>query len=154
MTSIDPSTIAICMITKYPKWYQGGAKSPTSIDKVRGDLALKTIKTAVEKGCQTLVGYHPGSVEFNKQLDQIPGVILLKRTTKKSSPSKRQLIKKASDLNGVKVIVLTEPEKLSFIKDCLVTTVSPIINDEADVVIPKREEKLFCPHLSGLYVHL
>lgn len=142
-SGINPREIAICMITKYPHWYPGEAKGLSNIDKVRGDLALQSIKLSIKKGYQTVVGYHTPSSEFNNALNEIMDVVRVKRDTGKSSPAKRQVIETASQMDRVKVIVLTEPEKVSFIKDGIAPTVKPILDAAADIVIPGREETLF-----------
>ncbi len=141
--TFSPQQIAICMITQYPNWYSGEARGLKNIDKVRGDLALESIALSVKKGYHTVIGYDPDSSEFNQALEAIGDVILVRRETKKSSPSKRQIIEKATELPQIKVIVLTEPEKVSFVKDCIEETVKPILDGSADIVIPKRDEILF-----------
>ena len=83
------------------------------------------------------------SKTFRKTISQFPGLHLIKRRSLKRAVAKRQAILKAAKLPGVKVIIATEPEKTSLITDCLPQLVNPIIKQEADIVIPKRENSLF-----------
>ncbi|OGE43769.1 hypothetical protein A3A45_00220 [Candidatus Daviesbacteria bacterium RIFCSPLOWO2_01_FULL_36_8] len=67
---------------------------------------------------------------------------IVKRISLKSSPARRQAFRAASKLPQVKVIIATEPEKVSLI-DNIVDIAHPILSNEADIVIPKREDNLF-----------
>ncbi len=68
---------------------------------------------------------------------------LVKRKTTKRSPSKRLAFKIASKIAGIKIIVYTDPEKISFITHCLPQVVNPLLEDKADIVIPSRNPALF-----------
>ncbi|OGK39885.1 hypothetical protein A3F34_02305 [Candidatus Roizmanbacteria bacterium RIFCSPHIGHO2_12_FULL_44_10] len=143
MKTIDPVSVAVCLITQYPDWYAGEARGISNIDKVRGDLALDSIRASRKKGFVTFVGFHDNSPEFNKELKQIEGIFLHRRETEKSAPSKRQLIEAASSHPEIKVICMMEPEKVSFVKDCLELCATPILESNTDIVIPKRDDALF-----------
>lgn len=141
--NIDPPIVAIAVITSYPKWYVGKLRSIKQTDKIRGDLALESINRARNIGYQVVAGDWCSSKTFVKEIKKIPGVIFFRRRNPKSSPAKRLAIKKASKIAGVKLIVLTEPEKASLIKDCIPVAVQPILKGEADIVVPKRNDELF-----------
>lgn len=141
--TIDSNKIAVAVVTHYPKWYRGKLRSIKHTDKVRGDLALETIATGLKHGCKVVVADWKSAKTFRKELSSLPNIILIKRRSPKSSPSKRQVLKKASGLEDVKVIILTEPEKVSLVKNCLSQIVKPIFDGEADIIIPKRNEQLF-----------
>lgn len=141
--SYYPSSIAFALITYYPNWYRGKRKSIKDTDKIRGDIALEFIKEARKRNCHVVVVDGKSSQAFKKSLERVGEVIILKRTSAKRSPNKRLSILRASKIPGVKVIILTEAEKLSLVTDCLERIVEPIIKRNVSIVVPKREEKLF-----------
>ena len=143
MNEFHPQTIALAVITYYPKWYQGKLRSLKHTDKVRGDLAIEFFKEAKKRGYQVVVADGMSSKTFRKTITQMPGLNIIKRRSAKRAVAKRQAILKATKLQGVKVIIATEPEKTSLITDCLPRLVNPVINSEADIVVPKRENSLF-----------
>ena len=136
-------TIAIILTTLYPKWYRGKLRSIKHTDKVRGDIALQTIHAAQKKGYQVLVADGKSSKTFRKELEKIENITLIKKRSSHKLKAKRQLIKAFVKKPEVKIIILTEPEKLSLITDCIPLIVNPLLNNHADIVIPKRNESLF-----------
>lgn len=141
--NFNPKSIAIAATTFYPNWYRGKLRSIKHTDKIRGDLALELVNKTCMLGYQIVISDWQSPKSFRKELQNIPGIVLIKRRSKKRSPSKRQVLRKASKLPGVEVIVLTEPEKVSIISDCLLQIVEPVFKGEADIVIPKRNDELF-----------
>lgn len=139
----DPKKIGIAVITSYPKWYKGKLRSIKHTDKVRGDLALEFVQKAIDQGLPIVISDGRSAKTFVRELQLIPGVMVVRRKTKGSGEGKRVVIDKASKMLGVEVIVLTEPEKVSFITHCLQKSVEPILRGNADIVIPKREDSLF-----------
>ncbi len=137
------SEIAIVLITSYPNWYEGKLRSIKDTDKIRGDLALKSISKAREKGYTVVVGDWQTPQSFHIEVRKIPGTILIKRRFSKASPGKRQVLKRVRMISGIKVIALTEPEKTSIIENCMSFIIEPILEGRADIVIPKRNEELF-----------
>ena len=59
------------------------------------------------------------------------------------SAGRRQALEMASEFEDAKVVCWTEPEKISIINDCLPEATIPILTDEADIIIPKRDEQAF-----------
>lgn len=143
MSKFDPKSVVIVMISYYPKWYKGKMRSVKQTDKVRGDLALKSIQTAKNLGYQIVLVDGKSSRSFRSVISRIKNIKLIKRRSIKRSPAKRQAIKIACKLPGVKVVILTEPEKLSLIKDCLPFIAEPILSGNSDLVVPKRDLTLF-----------
>lgn len=135
------SSVAIAIICFYPGWYRGKLRSIKHTDKIRGDLALQFINSALSV-CQVIVVDGKSARSFRKTLSQIPKLNLILRRSIKRSPSKRQAFKKASQIEGVKAIVATEPEKISLLKS-LDNITKPILEGKVDIVIPKRQEDLF-----------
>jgi len=141
--NFDQKKIAIAVITSYPKWYKGKLRSIKHTEKIRGDLALEFVKKTVERGYNIVISDGKSSKTFRRELQTTPNIILTKRKVKSSGEGKRDAIDKASKIPGVEIIVLSEPEKVSLITDCLPQAVDPIFHNKADLVIPKREENLF-----------
>jgi len=112
-TSFSPSSIAIATITHYPKWYKGKLRSIKNVDKVRGDLAIEFVSLALKKGYRIVVIDGESTKTFRSALHSLRGIIMFQRKMPKRSPARRQAIKKASEIPGVKIIIMCEPEKIS-----------------------------------------
>lgn len=142
--NINAAEIAIALSTYYPKWYRGRLKSLKHTDKIRGDLALELLRKAVNFKYQTVVVDVTSSKSFRKELVSIESINLVKRNSPiKRSPSRRLAFKIASKLGGVKVIIYTDPEKVSLAEKSILDIAEPILENKADIVIPKREPNLF-----------
>lgn len=139
----DPKSIAIVTGTFYPTWYEGDAKDPLSADKVRGDLALQSFKEAQRQNFNLSIIDGGSSEAFKKALGQNNFYFEMQKQKGGYSPARRQGIERAETLQGIKVIVQTEPEKVSVISDCIQPAILPILKNEADVVIPERDEESF-----------
>ena len=141
---INSATIALALSTYYPKWYKGTLRSVKHTDKVRGDLSLEFLKKAVKRGYKVVVVDAKSNNSFRSQLSSLHGINLLKKkVSMQRSPSRRLAFKKASSLPGVEVIVYSDPEKVSFVEDAIDKVARPIIEDKADIVVPKRKISLF-----------
>lgn len=136
------SNTTFALITYYPKWYQGKLRSLKHTDKIRGDLALEFIKKTIELGYRVVISDGKSPQSFRKIIASYPGLILINRRSSKRSVGRRQAIKKATGLPGVKVIVSTEPEKISLL-DSVDKIIKPLILNKADIVIPERNILLF-----------
>ena len=143
MEGIRPQEIALVGITYAPKWYRGPVKSIKHTDKIRGDLILYTVRFASAVGYKVVLVDGNSAKTFNMELRKIPGVKVLQSKVHKRSPNRRKAIFEASKIEGVKAIVMTEIEKVSVVTDCMEEIVKPILNDQADMVVPKREDTLF-----------
>lgn len=137
----NPQSVAITTATFYPDWYLGKA-SAKEIDKVRGDLALRMIDSAKMKGFQIIVVDGGDNKFFKKALSNL-GIHPLSEKQKGMSASRQQAFKAASNLKQVQVICWVEPEKVSIITDCLPTAIFPILEGKADIIVPRRNRKLF-----------
>ncbi len=139
----ESHSIAVVTTTSYSKWYRGKLRSIKDTDKIRGDLAVEFVKIARKIGYQVVIADWQSPRTFRKELSSVAGVILIRRRSPKRSPSKRQALRKATNLSGIKAIVLTEPEKVSLVRDCIQLITEPILRGgEADIVVPKRNEEL------------
>ena len=139
---MNSSHIALTIITYYPKWYPGKLENIADTDKVRGDLALEFIRKALLQDYKIVLVDGKSSESFKKELLQFLGITIIKRRGYKRSPAKRQAFKTASKIPNIKVIIAVEAEKVSFL-DSIPLLINPILQNSVDIVIPKREEKLF-----------
>ena len=140
--SFDPRSVAITVLTYFPKWYQGNLQSIKHTDKIRGDLCLEFISKAVKNEYHVVVIDGKSSKTFQKELHKFSGIHIRKRLSAKRSPNRRMAFKIASEIPGVKVIISTEAEKTSLL-DSVKELVLPILQNKADIVVPKREDMLF-----------
>lgn len=151
--AFNPQSLAIVSTVHYPGWYEGETKwnNPESLsDKVRGDLALEMIGKAKDKNYQVTIVDSGASPAFTQKLDELK---ILKFSEEKGgmSTGRQQGFREASLLtytdkgkeNFVEAICWLEPEKISIISDCLPKLVEPILLGQADIIIPKRNEKEF-----------
>lgn len=141
-TKTNPESIAFALITCYPKWYQGKLKNLTDTDKIRGDLALEFTRKAKRKGHQVVIADRVSSKSFREELSRI-GITVISRKVPERGPGKRLAIQKAATLKGIKIIIKTEPEKVNLVEKSIPAITLPIIKGQADIVVPKRERKLF-----------
>lgn len=140
---VNPKEVALVGITSEPKWYSGRLKSIKHSDKIRGDLILYAVQFAAGVGYNVVIVDSKSPKTFVSRLKKIQGVKLFTSRVPKRSPNRRKAIFAASKIEGVKAIVMTELEKVTLITDCMVEIVHPIIHEEADLVIPKRDIVLF-----------
>ena len=137
----DAHSVAIVAITYFSDWYPGELRNTQDTNKIRGDLALRSFISALRLGYQVVVADGPSSKDFKDNLRQL-GIEPLVRETMERSVGGRQAIKEAAVLDGVRVIIKTEPEKLSLIEDCVPQIARPIIEGTADIVMPRRNAEL------------
>ncbi len=142
MNQFGYTHIAIASSTYYPKWYRGKLRSVKHTDKIRGDLAIEFCEKALSLGCKLVIVDGKSSKTFIKELFKMDKIQIFKRRSPKRSPARRLAIKTASKVLDVKVIVLTEPEKISLL-NFLPQITRALFKNEADIVVPKREDKLF-----------
>jgi len=140
---LKPKSIAVIELTLYPNWYPGKVKSIGDTDKVRGNLALQSINWGIKRGYRMVISDAGSSPTFQKELSKFSQIIFLKRQGETRAAGRRQGILAASVIKGVKVILRTEPEKVSIVKDCIPQISSPILRGKTDIVAPKRNPILF-----------
>jgi glycosyltransferase involved in cell wall biosynthesis len=118
----------------------------TNTDLVRGDLSLATITEALNQGYNVVVVDGGSSDAFLEALASTGAIVQAEsKTDPGMSGSRRQAFKAVSKL-AVKVICWTETEKLSMVRDCLAEPVRMILDDEADLVIPSRDDEAFATY--------
>lgn len=141
---IDPHALAIATITSFPGWYPGKiAQAGDLFSKVRGDISLQTLREAKEKEYRVIVVDGGSSDEFKAELARI-GITPQSQLEKGYSAARQQSYREASKLDGVKVILSTEAEKLSVIHDCPTDeAIQPVLKGETDIIIFKRDREAF-----------
>ena len=143
MDHINPSEIALVGITHIPKWYKGPLKSIKHTDKIRGDLILYSARFASGIGYRVVIVDSLSAKTFHQELKGIYGARIIKVAHPKRSPNRRKAIYEASNISGVRVLVMTEIEKVSLVTDCMTEIVRPVLEGNVDIVVPKREDSLF-----------
>ncbi|MBI3341678.1 hypothetical protein HY024_00990, partial [Candidatus Curtissbacteria bacterium] len=136
------SQIAFAVTTYYPKWYRGKLQSIKHTDKIRGDLALEFCKKATKLSYVVVCSDAKATKTFRNELKKIKGLIVSQRLEPKRSPAKRHAYKIATKIPGVKVIIGTEPEKVALIDSANIIA-KPLLENKADIVVMKRNDKLF-----------
>src|SRR3989344_5135648 len=142
MSNFNPNEVAFTLTTFYPNWYKGKLRSIKHTDKIRGDLAIEFTTKATKLSHKVVIVDGKSSKSFKKTVSTNPNVIIKNRRTQKRSPAKRQAFKIASSLENIKVIFATEPEKVDIL-DNIEKIITPILENKADIVIPKRDDNLF-----------
>lgn len=128
--------ISLATTTLYPAWPFDKS------DKVRGDLAIETLKEIKKMNLSLYISDGGSSESFISKISSI-GHNIYRQKNPGLSAGRRQVLTQASLKKGSLVIVLFEPEKVSFIKNNLIRLIQPILETQADIVIPKRDEKAF-----------
>lgn len=142
---VNARSIGIATTTFYRNWYPGEVREEHNIDKIRGDLAIQMLREATQKGFQVAVVDGGSSDAFKGALEAM-NITPHPERERGMSGSRRQAFKEVSSLDGVKVIAWAEPEKVSIVRDCLPGAVKPILEGEADIVIPKRDAAAFATY--------
>src|SRR3989344_784863 len=137
-----PDSVAVTGITFYPNWYRGSLRSIGDADKVRGDLALDSIAAGIRNGYRMVVADGASSSAFKDELSQLAGLTLVERRGMERAEGRRQGYVVASGINGVEAIIKTELEKLQVVQRDIPELVSPIIRQDAVIVVGKRNPTL------------
>jgi glycosyltransferase involved in cell wall biosynthesis len=105
-------------------------------DVYRAGFAKNAIRKATDLGYAVVVVDGGSPEELLKELEEY-GALLFSEEQEGMGPGRRQAIREAYGLER-NVIVWTEPEKEGYIPE-IAKTVKPIIEGNADMVIPKRK---------------
>lgn len=135
--------LAVATNTSYPNWYKGKLRSVTHTDKVRGDLSLEFFYKSSEAPVPVVVVDSGSSQNYLNEAKKLHLVRLIEKRKIKRSPSRRLAITTASAISGVDYIILTEPEKVSLITDCLPRIKKFLSENQVDLLIPGRQMDLW-----------
>lgn len=113
-------------------------------DGIRGDLVLESLKRALRLGVRIVASDGGSSPDFLSALKILTGrgLTLVRSGAPQRGPQRRKAFETATLLPGGRVIVYTQPEKVSLMGH-LVKISRPILEGNADIVIPKRNPELF-----------
>lgn len=128
--------VSLATATFYPSW------PIDEVDKVRGNLAIETISEIKRRGFSLFISDGGSSDRFLSKISG-SGCNVYKQKDHGLSAGRRQALTQASLKKNTQAIGLFELEKVSFIKDCFIQSVQPILENKADLVVPKRDEKSF-----------
>jgi len=140
-SKFNPESLGIVLSSFYPKWYQGEVHDLNN-DKIRGDLAIGAARFIQEKKYNLIVvdGGSPNS--FIDRLE-VENVDTKKQRGRGLSSARREGFEAFEGNSQIKVVCATEPEKISLIKDSADLCTRPILEGEADIVIPYRDRESF-----------
>lgn len=141
-TEFKPEKVAIAMTTSYPGWYPGELRSIEDTDKVRGDLGLEMIKKAVDRGFNVVVVDKDSPQDLRQQFSGLVTRFISRGRDDTRASERKIAVGEASSISEVKIIIRTEPEKISLL-DFIQEISLPILKKEADIVVPKRRDEEF-----------
>lgn len=139
----NPRSIAIVTGTFYPTWYEGQVKETLSSDKLRGDLALLCFASSQNRNYNLFVVDGGSSDEFKKALERNHITYEMQKQGGGQGPARRQGLSLAESIAEVRIICQTEPEKVSLVTDCVEIASLPILENDADIVLPTRSSQSF-----------
>lgn len=132
-----------CLYKRY-QTLREGKRQLYDTDGIRGDLALELFRNTASLGLRVVVCDGGSSSDFLADLAKFQdrGLTLVKSTVPGRGPQRRSAFEVAASESNCSVIVYTQPEKASLF-DYLTKISSPILEDKAKIVIPKRKLNLF-----------
>lgn len=134
-----PEAVGLVTTTYYPGWYPGNPRTIEDITKVRGDLALHLAARARDMGYKLFVGDGGSPPAFLDALEATGAEVYRFTHEDGREVRRRKVYSAASEKRDVRVIVWTEPEKVTFLDpECLAAAAEPILRGEADIVLPTR----------------
>lgn len=141
------STIIIAtnfLYRNYKPLTEDGKRYPGDTDGIRGDLAIALLQKAAQQGIRVVAADGGSSSEFLSAVAplQTQGLTVVRSEIAGRAPQRRTAFETAIALADEKIIVYTQPEKLSLLNHLSVIT-QPILDGTADIVIPARNPQLF-----------
>lgn len=105
-------------------------------DKIRASLTLRTIKKARKEGYEIIVVDSGSKEDIRKNLKEAGAIVILDSSDTMGA-SRREAFREAFN-RGAEIIIWMEPEKYDYIRS-IKKSVKPIIENKAEMVIPKRK---------------
>lgn len=137
----NPRHTVVVTTTWYPGWSNHRIENIVSPDQLRGNLAIETIKLAIQNNFQIVIVDGGSSEEFLDAV-QTMGVTSIPQIEKGMSASRRQEFGEAIKKQGCEIVAWIEPEKISMIPH-LAEAAALIHEGKEDIVVPHRTEKSF-----------
>lgn len=141
----DQIVIATNFLYKnYRSLSDGAKRSDRDTDGIRGDLSLELLSKALSNGVRVVACDGGSSPDFLFALENFKdrGLTVLNSGIQGRAPQRRRSFEAATFLPNGKVIIYTQAEKFSLV-DYLSDISKPILDGQADIVIPKRNPNLF-----------
>lgn len=138
---LKPGSVALIYGTFFPKWYPGKLRSVGDTDKVRGDLTLKCMAKAEQRGYPSVVSDGGSTADFLERLRGFKSILLVIRKGIERGEGRRQGFKAASEITGVEVLLQNQGEKPSIVLDAP-KIAFPIQKGDADIIVPRRNPAL------------
>ena len=128
----------------YKRLEPGEARETSDTEGIRGDLAIQTLDRAICSGVRIVASDGGSSEDFLSSIEKFTtqGLTVVPSDSPDRGPQRRNAFSKAISLPNALAIVYTQPEKVALM-DFLEGITRPICEGNADIVIPKREDKLF-----------
>jgi len=104
-------------------------------DRVRSNLALETLRKALDLGYQVILVDGGSSDELLKEFERYGASV---HQESGGMGGERRKVFSLAQSSGKPVIAWLEPEKVNYLSQ-LEKTIAPVINGDADLVIPQRK---------------
>lgn len=146
--TIPPGSVIVLttnfLYRNYKPTKEAEQRDTADTDGIRGDLALESLNKALSLGVRIVASDGGSSPDFLSALEILMnrGLTLVRSGAPQRGPQRRKAFETATLLPGGRVIVYTQPEKVSLMGR-LVEISRPILEGNADIVIPKRNPELF-----------
>ncbi len=105
-------------------------------DTYRAKLAKKAVRTAFDLGYKVIIVDSGSSDELLREFEKYGATVHMHSSIGMGS-SRRQAIRESHN-TGRDIIAWTEPEKVDYIPK-IADTAFPILNDSADLIVPRRK---------------
>lgn len=139
-----------CLYRDYHVLSKNKQRDSSDTDGTRGDLAAELFTKTSSLGIRIVVCDGGSSYEFLSAVDKFTGngLTIVSSDTPGRGPQRRSAFKAATLLPGSRIILYTQPEKVLdpkviSQKNYFELVSKPILEGRADIVIPKRNHKLF-----------
>lgn len=123
----------------------GQLRDVSDTDGTRGDLALQSLERAISQGVHVVAADGGSSADFLSALNRFEtsGLLTLVNSTKPGrGPQRKAAFEVAGKLLNKQAIVYFQPEKVSLMNH-LAEITHPILDGDADIVVPARTSELF-----------
>lgn len=138
------AVVTNCLYKNFSLLPSGKQRYPEDTDGIRGDLALELVDKALGLEARIVVCEGGSSPEFLSALEKSRenGLVVVHSDIPMRGPQRRKAFEAAITLPKVRAILYTQAEK-SALLDNLTLISKPALDNEAEIVIPKRESSQF-----------
>lgn len=140
--AIESSSVFITTSTRYPNWGEKNSRDNSKSSQLRGNLTLEMVEESRKKGFSVTIVDGGSGDKFIKNAKE-SGADVYDQQYPGMSPGRREAFSISASNSKCKYICWLEPEKVSIVKDCLPQAIYLISTGDADIIVPKRDEKSF-----------